>query len=67
MYCTSYDLGIGFDNTLGDVKTDRNGQFLIDGDADEFTELNPQLKIYHHCGDNATFSLNPLKVNLESL
>ncbi|VDP08357.1 unnamed protein product [Soboliphyme baturini] len=39
------------DDVMDKGKTDSGGNFFLDGSADEFTKIDPVLKIYHDCDD----------------
>ncbi|CAD5209340.1 unnamed protein product [Bursaphelenchus okinawaensis] len=39
------------DDLMGETKTDSDGKLLVRGFAKEFTNIDPKINIYHHCGD----------------
>uniref|UniRef100_A0A1I7RWA4 Transthyretin-like family protein n=1 Tax=Bursaphelenchus xylophilus TaxID=6326 RepID=A0A1I7RWA4_BURXY len=39
------------DDLMGETKTDSDGRLLVRGHAKEFTNIDPKVNVYHHCGD----------------
>jgi len=46
-----FDIDTGFDDLMGQMRTNANGEFNIDGKTSEITTIDPMLKIYHNCHD----------------
>ncbi|VDP22275.1 unnamed protein product [Soboliphyme baturini] len=44
-------MGLDPDEEMDRKKTDKYGEFLLDGTESEFTNIDPYLKIYHDCND----------------
>uniref|UniRef100_A0A183C755 Transthyretin-like family protein n=1 Tax=Globodera pallida TaxID=36090 RepID=A0A183C755_GLOPA len=49
------DTGLDPDDQLDSTRTDAMGNFKVQGDERETTNIDPELKIYHHCNKG----LNP--------
>lgn len=43
------------DDLMGESSTDAAGHFHVHGHSQELTEIEPYLRIYHHCGDQGEF------------
>ncbi|KAL3120860.1 hypothetical protein niasHT_008152 [Heterodera trifolii] len=49
------DTGLDPDDQLDSARTDASGNFKVQGDERETTNIDPELRIYHHCNKG----LNP--------
>ncbi|KRZ31707.1 Transthyretin-like protein 3, partial [Trichinella pseudospiralis] len=45
------DIDTGFDDVMDEKRTNANGEFHVDGQTSEITDIDPVLKIYHDCHD----------------
>uniref|UniRef100_A0A915HWB8 Transthyretin-like protein 46 n=1 Tax=Romanomermis culicivorax TaxID=13658 RepID=A0A915HWB8_ROMCU len=48
--CTFMHKG-GIDDKMAEIRTNREGEFYLDGEESEMTPIDPKLEIYHDCND----------------
>ncbi|KAK6113571.1 Uncharacterized protein BM_BM17473 [Brugia malayi] len=46
-----YDVDVGLDDLMAQGRTDKNGEFSLNGTETEITPIDPKLNIYHNCND----------------
>ncbi|EJW82813.1 hypothetical protein WUBG_06277 [Wuchereria bancrofti] len=46
-----YDIDVGLDDLMARGRTDKNGEFLLNGTETEIMSIDPKLNIYHNCND----------------
>lgn len=49
-----WNVGSGPDDLLAEGYTDAQGSFLLEGNADDLTSIDPALYAYHDCNDSNT-------------